>query len=492
MAADKQFKLPDVGEGLTEAEIVRWHVQPGDQVKQNQTICEIETAKALVELPSPFAGVVGELLVPEGTTVDVGTPIITFDVSGAGAGAATAGAAAAAAEPSTTDDVGELAHTDATPTQASSAESPGGEPSGGEPSGGEPATDEPASGRTSVLVGYGPRNDVAVRRRRAAPAAPAVPPTHQTHQWPSVAPSVAAPGDNGHAERSRGPGVLAKPPVRKLARDLGVDIHGVHGSGPSGTVTRSDVEAAAGGAGSTSGAGIARGGEERIPVRGVRKATAQAMVSSAFTIPHVTEFATVDVTASVHAVEKLRELPEFADVKVSPLLLVAKAVLLNLERYPMVNSVWDDATDEIVVRHYVNLGIAAATPRGLVVPNIKGAETLSLVELGRALNGLAATAREGRTAVADMQHGTFTITNVGVFGIDTGTPIINPGEAAILAFGAVREQPWVHRGEVCARWVTTLSMSFDHRIIDGELGSLFLRDVARFLEDPASSLLARL
>jgi pyruvate dehydrogenase E2 component (dihydrolipoamide acetyltransferase) len=468
--------MPDVGEGLTEAEIVRWHVRPGDQVKQNQTICEIETAKALVELPSPFAGVVGELLVAEGTTVVVGTPIITFDVSGGSA------AAAAPAEASTTDDVAELARTDATPAEPPSGESPTGE----SPSGESPNA-ESSTGRTSVLVGYGPRNDTAVRRRRAAPAAPAVPPSHPTHQWPSVAPSATAPADNGQAG-ARGAGVLAKPPVRKLARDLGVDIHGVRGSGPSGAVTRSDVEAAAGGIG----AAVARGGEERIPVRGVRKATAQAMVSSAFSIPHVTEFTTVDVTASVNAVEKLRELPEFANVKVSPLLLVAKAVLLNLERYPMVNSVWDDANDEIVVRHYVNLGIAAATPRGLVVPNIKNAETLSLVELGRALNGLAATAREGRTAVADMQHGTFTITNVGVFGIDTGTPIINPGEAAILAFGAVREQPWVHRGEICARWVTTLAMSFDHRIIDGELGSLFLRDVARFLEDPASSLLARL
>ncbi|HEX7105386.1 MAG TPA: dihydrolipoamide acetyltransferase family protein [Acidothermaceae bacterium] len=470
MAADKQFKLPDVGEGLTEADIVRWLVQPGDQVRQNQTICEIETAKALVELPSPFAGVVGELLVAEGATVDVGTPIITFDVSGG---------AAETAEASTSSDVGELARTDATPTE-------------------EPAAEESA-GRTSVLVGYGPRNDVATRRRRAAGSAgaaqastPSVPPTHQTHRWPSVAPSVAAPADNGHAASAaaRASGVLAKPPVRKLARDLGVDLHGVRGSGPDGIVTRSDVEAAAGAGAARTAA--PRGGEERIPVRGVRKATAEAMVSSAFTIPHVTEFTTVDVTASVHAIEKLRELPEFADVKISPLLLVAKAVLLNLERYPMVNSVWADATDEIVVRHYVNLGIAAATQRGLVVPNIKGADTLSLVELARALNRLAATAREGRTAVSDMQHGTFTITNVGVFGIDTGTPIINPGEAAILAFGAVREQPWVHRGEICARWVTTLAMSFDHRIIDGELGSLFLRDVARFLEDPASSLLARL
>jgi pyruvate dehydrogenase E2 component (dihydrolipoamide acetyltransferase) len=286
-------------------------------------------------------------------------------------------------------------------------------------------------------------------------------------------------------------GVLAKPPVRKLARDLGIDIQTVQGSGPDGTVTRSDVEAASRSTGAEPRA-IPRGGEERIPIRGVRKATAQAMVTSAFTVPHVTEFTTIDVTASVRAVERLRELPEFAGVKVSPLLLVAKAILLSVERYPMVNSMWDDRNEEIVVKHYVNLGIAAATPRGLVVPNIKNAESLTLVQLARALNALAATAREGRTAVADMQHGTFTITNVGVFGIDTGTPIINPGEAAILAFGAIREQPWVHRGEVKPRWVTTLGMSFDHRIIDGELGSLFLRDVARFLEDPASSLLARL
>jgi pyruvate dehydrogenase E2 component (dihydrolipoamide acetyltransferase) len=483
VASLKQFKLPDVGEGLTEAEIVRWHVQPGDPVTQNQTICEIETAKALVELPSPFAGVVSELLVGEGTTVDVGTPIITVDVAGE------ASAAPASAAPAST-----LASTEATPATDESSDAEVEE---------SPEVNE-GTGRTSVLVGYGPRNDAPARRRprpsSAPPAAPGRAPAAPAHAWPSVAPSVAVP-NGGPARETAEPatepvaehaaGVLAKPPVRKLARDLGIDIQTVQGSGPDGTVTRSDVEAASRSTGVEARPAL-RGGEERIPIRGVRKATAQAMVASAFTVPHVTEFTTIDVTASMRAVERLRELPEFAGVKVSPLLLVAKAILLSIERYPMVNSMWDDRNEEIVVKHYVNLGIAAATPRGLVVPNIKNAESLTLVQLAQSLNSLAATAREGRTAVADMQHGTFTITNVGVFGIDTGTPIINPGEAAILAFGAIREQPWVHRGEVKPRWVTTLGMSFDHRIIDGELGSLFLRDVARFLEDPASSLLARL
>lgn len=472
MASLKQFKLPDVGEGLTEADIVRWHVKPGDVVTQNQTIVEIETAKALVELPCPFAGVVTELLVAEGATVDVGTPIIIVDV------AATADT---------------LAATDATAT----------EPVGDSVAAGDGRDGSARNGRTAVLVGYGPRNETPVRRRPRHGAPPPAAPVRPAHSWPSVAPAVATPGNGEHQEPgaargetgagAAGPGVLAKPPVRKLARDLGIDIQSLRGSGPDGTITRSDVEAAADTSRPESASRpMARGGEERIPIRGVRKATAQAMVSSAFSVPHVTEFTTIDVTNTMRAVNRLRELPEFADIKVSPLLLLAKAILLAIENYPMVNSVWDDRNDEIVVKHYVNLGIAAATPRGLVVPNIKNAEALSLVQLARSLNTLTATAREGRTSVADMQHGTFTITNVGIFGIDTGTPIINPGEAAILALGAIREQPWVHRGRVRPRWVTTLALSFDHRIIDGELGSRFLRDVAMFLEDPASSLLARL
>ena len=476
MASLKQFKLPDVGEGLTEAEIVRWHVKAGDRVAQNQIIVEIETAKALVELPSPFAGTVSELLVPEGTTVDVGTPIIIVDVAGVEAAGVDVAFERAASTAET------LSATDATPATDSAPEVNAG------------------TGRTSVLVGYGPRADSPVRRRpRQNPVAPAAT-TRPPHSWPSVAPDVASPDvpSNGHSDDAAAAdevagGVLAKPPVRKLARDLGIDLQVIHGTGPDGTITRSDVEAAA----DTSRAGavtrpLPRAGDERIPVRGIRKAIAQAMVESAFTVPHVTEFTTIDMTRSMRAVTRLRELPEFVDIKVTPLLLVAKAILLGLERYPMVNSTWDEADGDIVVKHYVNLGIAAATPRGLVVPNIKNAEALSLAQLARSINLLAATAREGRTSVADMQRGTFTITNVGVFGIDTGTPIINRGEAAILAFGAIREQPWVHRGKVKPRWVTTLALSFDHRIVDGELGSRFLRDVCMFLEDPASSLLARL
>jgi len=465
VASLKQFRLPDVGEGLTEAEIVHWHVKVGDVVTQNQTIVDIETAKALVELPSPFAGVVSELLVPEGTTVDVGTPIIIIDV----APAAVAGAGVApesGAEPLTESLVPAIA-----------------------------ALAETTPERTANLVGYGPRADSAVRRRqRQVPVATS---SRPTPNWPSVAASVAAPSisvaESSVADDGNVISVLAKPPIRKLARDLGIDVQLLHGTGPDGTITRSDVEAAADSSRQAAPTRpLPRGGEERIAIRGVRKATAQAMVNSVLTVPHVTEFTTIDVTRSMRAVTRLRELPEFADVKVTPLLLVAKAILLGLERYPMVNSTWDEPNGEIVVKHYVNLGIAAATPRGLVVPNIKNAEALSLSQLARSINALALTAREGRTSVADMQRGSFTITNVGVFGVDTGTPIINPGEAAILAFGAIREQPWVHRGKVKPRSVTTLALSFDHRIVDGELGSRFLRDVAMFLEDPASSLLARL
>jgi 2-oxoisovalerate dehydrogenase E2 component (dihydrolipoyl transacylase) len=228
--------------------------------------------------------------------------------------------------------------------------------------------------------------------------------------------------------------------------------------------------------------------ETRVPVKGVRKMTAQAMVSSAFTAPHVTEFVTVDVTRTMRLVDRLRADREFSDVKVSPLLVLAKALLLAVQRNPEINASWDEAAQEIVVKHYVNLGIAAATPRGLVVPNVKDAEVMSLRELADALAALTATAREGRTPPADMAGGTITITNVGVFGVDTGTPILNPGEAAILAFGAIRQQPWVHRGKVKARWVTTLALSFDHRMVDGELGSRFLADLARILEHPAQAL----
>jgi len=501
--ATRQFKLPDVGEGLTEGEILQWLVAVGDTVTVNQPLCEVETAKAAVELPSPFAGTVTELLFEAGTMVDVGTPIITIDVGGE----------------------------DAAPVATA------------------PAADEPAAGliggaapggRTAVLVGYGPRNTEARRRPRrggetvaARATAPVVlpeadygsggserPPLLSTapdagtkpvrHGGLEVGRQAEAHALRGDAATSGGaaPGrgrlrPLAKPPVRKYAKDLGVDLTTVTGSGAGGVITRADVDAAVAGAQQGS---VIRGTfgtdaapsaqrEQRIPIKGVRKHTAAAMVASAFTAPHVTEFLTVDVTRMMKLRARLAARPELAGVKVSPLLFVAKALLLAVRRHPMVNSSWDDAAQEIVVKDYVNLGIAAATPRGLVVPNIKDAGQLSLAELAGALADLTATAREGRTSPADMSGGTITITNVGVFGVDTGTPILNPGESAILAFGAVREMPWVHRGgsgggkpKVVPRQVTQLALSFDHRIIDGELGSRFLADIGALLHDPGAAL----
>jgi pyruvate dehydrogenase E2 component (dihydrolipoamide acetyltransferase) len=295
--------------------------------------------------------------------------------------------------------------------------------------------------------------------------------------------------------------------VRKLAKDLGVDLATLDGTGPDGTITREDVQAAvaapaipaapvapsatpAVASAAVSAWTAAQSGprEERVAVRGVRKHTAAAVSASAFTAPHVTEFLQVDVTAMMAAVERLRELPEFAGLRVSPLLLVAKALLVAVGRHPMINSSWDEGAQEIVVKHYVNLGIAAATERGLIVPNIKDAHMLSLPGLAGALAQLTATAREGKAQPADLAGGTITITNVGVFGVDAGTPILTPGEAAIIAFGQVRQMPWVHEGELAVRQVTTLSLSFDHRIVDGDLGSAVLRDVGAMLTDPVTTL----
>ena len=435
----KEFPLPDLGEGLTEGEILRWLVQVGDTIELNQPIVEVETAKAAVEIPAKWAGKVTEIFQPEGTTVEVGTPIIAIDTE---PGAQTAPSAAS------------LAAVEVAPAEGMVEPGLIGGPAPG--------------GRTAVLVGYGPRTTAAKRRPRGAPlaAAPVAP----------VAPAAPEPEPNGVGK------ALAKPPVRKLARDLGVDLTRLVGSGPQGSITRADVEAA------TAPAPVTGDREQRVPVKGVRKLTAENMVASAFTAPHVSVFLTVDVTRSVRALERLRALPEWREVRVSPLLLAAKAALLAIRRYPLANSTW--AGEEIVVKEYVNLGIAAATERGLIVPNIKDADRMSLRELADAMTALVQTAKAGRTAPTDMSGGTFTITNVGVFGVDTGTPILPPGEAAILCFGAIREQPWVHKDRVKVRHVTTLGMSFDHRIIDGELGSRFLRDVGAFLADPETTLLA--
>ncbi len=460
----RQFRLPDVGEGLTEAELLQWLVAVGDTVAVNQPLCEVETAKAAVELPSPHAGRVVELLVEAGATVDVGTPIITIDTRGG----------------------------DGAPPEA-----------GGSGLIGETT----ANGRTAVLVGYGPRTTEARRRPRrtevegtpllaTAPDARTKPVRHGGlevgRQAEAAAVRAEAASSTAVAPGRRAPRPLAKPPVRRYAKDCGVDLATVRGTGEGGVITRADVDAARAAAAPAAVAVVPTApsaGGQRIPVKGVRKHTAAAMVASAFTAPHVTEFLTVDVTRTMKLRDRLATRPELAGLKLSPLLFVAKAVLLAARRHPMINSSWDEAAQEIVVHGQVNLGIAAATPRGLVVPNIRDAGSLSLAELAGALAELTTTARDGRTPPAAMTGGTFTITNVGVFGVDSGTPILNPGEAAILAFGAVRERPWVHKGKIRVRQVTQLALSFDHRIVDGELGSRFLADVGAVLQDPGSALI---
>jgi 2-oxoisovalerate dehydrogenase E2 component (dihydrolipoyl transacylase) len=485
-----EYLLPDVGEGLTEAEIVTWKVKVGDEIKINDIVVEIETAKSLVELPSPYAGVVSALLVPEGETVPVGTPIIRIGD----------GAPEAPAPPTEID-------------LSNPAASGGGE------------------GESLVGRNKAERDPVRRARRRTAPDAAGVHAAKADvqdvfnlgapQQHDRVMSIVEAVTDD--AERQRGETVepaesvpaapagsstteptearaLAKPPVRKLARDLGVDLAGLTPTGPNGTITRADVEGAAGmpaqyaaGPRAVGEAVPGRLREWREPIKGVRKMMGQAMVQSAFTAPHVSEWVTVDVTRTTEFVARLRARREFADVKVSPLLVLAMACMRAIRRTPVVNSYWDEQAQEIVFKSYVNLGIAAATPRGLVVPNIKDADSLSLLELAGALGDLTAIAREGRTQPAEMSGGTFTITNVGVFGVDAGTPIINPGESAILAFGATSRRPWVVADDAGERLeirdVCTLTLSFDHRHVDGESGSRFLADVAAIMEDPATALL---
>ncbi|HVQ87010.1 MAG TPA: dihydrolipoamide acetyltransferase family protein [Actinomycetes bacterium] len=438
----KTFLLPDLGEGLTEGEVLRWLVKEGDVVAVNQPVVEIETAKAAVELPCPFAGVIEARHGQEGDLLAVGTPLLTVRTTGSSG----------------------------TPVAAVA---------------------EPVDGSSGpVLVGYGV--SAGATRRRSRLAAPSPHGTQRLEAGPPgepVKPVRHGGLEIGRAAEARfGDGatestepVLAKPPVRKLARELGVDLRQVRATGPNHTVTREDVKAAAALA-------TPLAAPVREPVRGVVRAMADAMTRSAFTIPHVTEWVEADVTRSVEVLDRLRKGERFSEIKLTPLVLIARACIAALERSPMVNAAFDADLQEIVHHSDVNLGIAAATPRGLVVPNIKAAQALSLPELASALGQLSATAKAGHTQPAEMLGGTFTITNVGVFGVDGGTPIINPGEAAILAVGAWREKPWVHAGQVVPRIVTTLSLSFDHRFIDGAAGSRFLRDIADLLEEPAADL----
>lgn len=470
------FRLPDPGEGLVEADIVTWRVAVGDQIKINDILVEVETSKSLVELPSPYAGTVTELLVNEGDTVDVGSPIISID-----------------------DGVG-----------------------GAQP---PPSSGNGEEAQIPNLVGYGPRTGTAKRRpRRAAGEGPVEAheqvadtfsvqtpvsrrvddrePLQAERDTPTGAP-LPGPGEAASAPTPSGGAVLAKPPVRKLAKDLGVDLATLTGSGPGGVITREDVTGASMRPEPVEVRTImpAESAEARqapredvlIPIKGVRKSTADAMVRSAFTAPHVTVWLDCDVTATMQLVERLKTRREFADLRISPLLVVAKAICLALGRTPELNSFWDEPAQQIVLKKSINLGIATATARGLLVPNIKGTESLSLVQLAAAINEVVAVAREGRTQPAHMSGGTFTITNIGVFGVDAGAPILNPGESGILCVGQIARKPWVvgagAEERIEPRWVTTLSISFDHRLADGAQGSTFLADVAAILNDPALALL---
>jgi 2-oxoisovalerate dehydrogenase E2 component (dihydrolipoyl transacylase) len=499
MSRLREFKLPDLGEGLTEGEILQWSVSVGDTVSLNQVIVEVETAKAAVEVPSPFAGVVTQIHHEAGETVDVGAPIITFDTdpsAGPLEAAAALGASGAAANPVESSAPKSASAVGDRPEVADMVPRPPADDSGPQ---GALIGEVGANGRTATLVGYGPKSVTAKRRPRTDSA-----PRAEDASRPAPARVSALQVGEAAAVRAADVTVLAKPPVRKLAKERGVDLRLVRGTGPRGTVTRADVEtfadagtsrAAAPADDRTSHAGSYDGAarETRIPVKGVRKHTAAAMVTSAFTAPHVTEFLTLDITPTMELRSRVQALPEFAGVKVSPLLFVAKALLLAVSRNPGINSSWDEDAQEIVVKDYVNLGIAASTPRGLLVPNVKDADQLSLPELAAALQELTETARAGKTSPADMTGGTITITNVGALGVDSGTPILNPGESAILCFGAVRWMPWVLEGPdgargIVPRQVTQLSLSFDHRNVDGQLGSQFLADLGRVLSQPETAL----
>lgn len=470
----KEFRLPDLGEGLTESEIVSWHVNVGDTVELNQIIADVETAKAVVELPSPFAGTVAELHEKPGTTVAVGAPIVSFEIDA--------------------DD------------DANDAGDGGSAADGGRQAG----TGDGGPKRQAVLVGYGAEVEKTgrpQRRRRSAGSTATSPETavSTASAVPSVAVSpeppvepTSAPDTNNAGAGTPGTGERPRstPPVRKMAKDLGVDLTRIHGTGAQGLITRDDVQAHVGApadgaahamdSAPASGAARTASGERetRSPIRGMRKHTAEAMVASAFTAPHATEFLTIDVTPTMELLATLKGMRSFAESRLTPLTIVAKALLIAVGRNRSVNTRWDETTAEIVQYNYVNLGIAAATPRGLMVPNIKDADRLSLLELAGALSDLTHTARAGKTSPPDLTGGTISITNVGVFGIDAGTPILNPGEAAILAVGAVRRTPWEYQGEVALRQVMTLSLSFDHRLVDGEQGSKFLADIGRILAEP--------
>lgn len=449
-----EFRLPDLGEGLTEAEVVQWLVAPGDAVTLNQTLAEVETAKAVVELPSPYEGTVTDLHAQAGETIAVGAPLIAFDVAGS------------------------------------------------ENESDAPAASEDSEKAQPNLVGYGAAPASSGRPARRARRSGAATVDAQESALLEAAPHDVLP--ETAAEPVQGERPRSTPPVRAHAKRLGIDLVLVAAEVGDRVITRADIDDYAERVGVKEAAPQARPvpqapatasaltpeqRETRTPIRGVRKHTAQAMVQSAFTAPHVTTFHTVDVTATMELIDQLRADKRLSGHKIGPLVLIAKAALLALGRNPSVNARWDEDAAEIVQHHFVDLGIAASTERGLIVPNIRDADRLSLTGLADALQALTETARSGKTSPAELAGGTFSITNIGVFGIDAGTPILPPGQSGILAVGAVRRQPWEYKGEIALRQMMTLSLSFDHRLVDGAEGAKFLKDVADILEQPGRAML---
>jgi len=427
----REFAMPDLGEGLTESELVSWEVAEGDTVELNQVIAEVETAKALVQLPSPWAGTVSRLLVQPGVVVRVGSPIVAIEVADAA---------------------------------------------------GHTAPEPPA--RNAVLVGYGPPVEGGSRPQRKTRGA------LLEREAPAPVDSDAVEPDAATRPAER---PLSTPPVRKLAADLGVRLELVRGTGERGMITRDDVLRA--GASAEASARRSPGpqtpvpvahsapDETRIPISGVRRRTAEAMVASAFTAPQATVFLTVDVTSTVELLDVVRARAR-EGARPGILAVVAKALCIAVTRTPEINARWDESAAEIVQWRTVNLGIAAATDRGLIVPVVPAANELTLDRLANALASLSESARSGTTTPAALRGGTITISNVGVFGVDAGTPILVPGEAAILALGAISRRPWEHDGEIALRSVLTLSLSFDHRVVDGQQAATFLADIGAILVEP--------
>ncbi len=440
----REFKLPDLGEGLEEAEIVSWMVKEGDEVTLNQPIVEVETEKAIVEIPSPFAGTVEKLFGDVGQRMKVGAPLVSIRTAGGDAGAAPA--------------------------------------SGG--GGG-------AGRRQEVLVGYGPEEGKGKRRRRKIGRRDDEGAGGQVEEEaPAATVSPLRPARKA----------LATPPVRKLARERGIDIDTVTGTGPGGRVTREDVMAAAadtrGEARAAEPAPVRRISgtaasiaeeEEHVPVRAIRRSIARQMVRSYHELVHVTEWCTIDATELMQLRERLNASPEAQGQKLSPLPIVVKALVPAIRQWPHVNSSWagDDDNAEIIVKKYIHVGIATDTDRGLLVPVVKNADHLNVFEIAQEIGRLVGISRDGSIGVEDLKGSTITITNVGSFGMESGTPIINYPETGIIALGAITKKPWVVNDEIVPRHVMTLAFTFDHRVLDGAYAGRFLRYLGDLIENPA-------